>query len=64
MATIFTRRVPTISLYNGARRGQRELARVVGQWRGLLADPPSTGVDYSTSLIKVRVKSVPPYRGT
>ena len=38
---------------DGARGGQRELARLSGRWWGLLADPPSAGRDYSTDLLQV-----------
>ena len=38
---------------DGARGGQRELARLSGRGWGLLADSPSTGWDYSTDLLKV-----------
>lgn len=44
----------------GARRGQRELARLVGQCRGLLADPTLTDGDYSIDLIMVGRKSANP----
>ena len=58
IAAKFKTKIRTRSLVMGARRGQRELARLVGQCRVLLADPTLTGGDYSIDLIMVVVEIV------